>query len=140
MSDIQTPYGPEPVDPKFKELAQFVMDQLWSMQARTNVLETVVQQLAIELAKGEYNPQAWLELSHPTTGENNLGFRQPDCESGASTNQAISFGGIFQTDPLLSGAPHKKGPPSSHRSKDSPRRALEGLWCVWPVLGRAPPT
>ena len=31
------------------------------MQARTNVLETVVQQLAIELAKGEYNPQAWLE-------------------------------------------------------------------------------
>jgi hypothetical protein len=57
MNDNQTPDA-EPVDPKFQE---FVMNSLWQMQARTKVLEIVVQQLAIEFAKGEYNPQAWLE-------------------------------------------------------------------------------
>jgi hypothetical protein len=49
------------IDPKFKELAQFVMDQTWQMQARLNVLETVVQQLAISLAKQTENPRAFLD-------------------------------------------------------------------------------
>jgi hypothetical protein len=60
MNDNQTPDA-EPVDPKFKELVQFVTDRIWWLQARANVLEIVVQQLALELAKRDADPQAWLQ-------------------------------------------------------------------------------